>query len=233
MPYRLLLVYHEIGIRVPLADSLRVAGFEVEIAEDGESALEIAPAGGFDLIVLDAVLPGKDGVVVCQELRHNGVNIPVLMLTTKADLEDRVRGFAAGADDYIAMSCEFVELIARIKAIVRRSQTSTPVTTRIEQKYEFGDVRVDTLQAAVWRGTERVSLSTMEYELLRYFVEHAGEVLPRSQLLKEVWLGQAKAESRTVDVHVTNLRKKIEKNPAYPRLIRTVRGQGYRFLAEE
>ena len=233
MPYRLLLVNHEIGIRVPLADSLRVAGFEVEIAEDGESALGIAPEGGFDLIVLDVILPGKDGVVVCQELRHNGVNTPVLMLTAKADLEDRVRGFAAGADDYIATPCEFVELIARIKAIVRRSQSSTPVNTRIGKEYEFGDVRVDLPQAQVWRGSERVSLSTMEYELLRYFIQHAGEVLPRSRLLEEVWLGQAKAESRTVDVHVTSLRKKIEKNSAYPRLIRTVRGQGYRFLPEE
>ena len=233
MPYRLLLVNEEIGIRVPLADSLRVAGFEIEIAEDGESALEMAPEGGFDLIVLDVVLPGKDGLLVCQELRRGGVNTPVLMLTAKADLEDRVRGFAAGADDYIATSCEFVELIARIKAIVRRSQSSAPVNTKIEQVYEFGDLRVDLPQAAVWRGDERVSLSTMEYELLRYFIVHAGKVLPRSRLLEEVWLGQAKAESRTVDVHVTSLRKKIERNSAYPRWIRTVRGQGYKFLPEE
>lgn len=233
MPYRLLLVNEEIGIRVPLADSLRVAGFEVEIAEDGESALEIVPEGGFDLIVLDVVLPGKDGLAVCQELRQSGVNTPVLMMTAKAGLQDRVRGFAAGADDYIDTSCEFVELIARIKAIVRRSQSSTPVNTKIEQVHEFGDVRVDIPQAAVWRGAERVSLSAMEYELLRYFILHAGEVLPRSRLLEEVWLGQAKAESRTVDVHVTSLRKKIERNSAYPRWIRTVRGQGYRFLPEE
>ena len=232
MPHHLLLVDDEVGIRVPLADSLRVAGFEVSIAEDGESALEIAPEGGFDLIVLDVILPGKDGVAVCQELRQSGVNTPVLMLSVREGVEDRVRGFAAGADDYIAKSVEFVELIARIKAIVRRSQSSTPVKTKIEQVHEFGDVRVDIPQAAVWRGNERVSLSTMEYELLRYFMLHAGEVLPRSRLLEEVWLGQAKAESRTVDVHVTSLRKKIEKNSAYPRWIRTVRGQGYKFLPE-
>ena len=232
MAYRLLLVDDEIGIRVPLADSLRVAGFDVEIAEDGESALEMAPEGGFDLIVLDVILPGKDGVAVCQELRQSGVNTPVLMLSVREGVDDRVRGFAAGADDYMAKSIEFVELIARIKAIVRRSQSVTPVNTRTEQVHEFGDVRVDIPQAAVWRGNERVSLSTMEYELLRYFMLHAGEVLPRSRLLEEVWLGQAKAESRTVDVHVTSLRKKIEKNSAYPRWIRTVRGQGYKFLPE-
>ena len=104
MPYRLLLVDDEIGIRVPLADSLRVAGFEVELAEDGESALEVAPEGGFDLIVLDVILPGKDGVAVCQELRQSGVNTPVLMLSVREGLDDRVRGFAAGADDYIAKS---------------------------------------------------------------------------------------------------------------------------------
>ena len=232
MSYRLLLVDDEIGIRVPLADSLRVAGFDVEIAEDGESALEMAPEGGFDLIVLDVILPGKDGVAVCQELRQCGVNTPVLMLSVREGVDDRVRGFAAGADDYSAKSIEFVELIARIKAIVRRSQSVTPVNTKIEQVHEFGDVRVDIPQAAVWRGNERVSLSTMEYELLRYFMLHAGEVLPRSRLLEEVWLGQAKSESRTVDVHVTSLRKKIEKNSAYPRWIRTVRGQGYKFLPE-
>lgn len=193
----------------------------------------MAPDGGFDLIVLDVILPDKDGVAVCHELRQSGVNTPVLILTVRDALEDRVRGFAAGADDYIAKSCEFVELIARIKAIVRRSQSSPPVNTKIGHSYEFGDVRVDIPRAAVYRGNDRVSLSAMEYELLRFFILHAGEVLPRSRLLEEVWLGQAKAESRTVDVHVTSLRKKIEENSAYPRWIRTVRGQGYRFLPDE
>ncbi|MCY4596473.1 MAG: response regulator, partial [Bryobacterales bacterium] len=126
MPQRLLLVEDEIGIRVPLADSLRVAGYEVEAVEDGESALRTAPTGGFDLIVLDVLLPDKDGVAVCAELRHKAVNTPVLMLTVKAELEDRVRGFAAGADDYVCKPFEFVELLARIKAIVRRSQNPAP-----------------------------------------------------------------------------------------------------------
>ena len=128
----------------------------------------MAPDGGFDLIVLDVILPDKDGVAVCHELRQSGVNTPVLILTVRDALEDRVRGFAAGADDYIAKSCEFVELIARIKAIVRRSQSSPPVNTKIGHSYEFGDVRVDIPRAAVYRGNDRVSLSAMEYELLRF-----------------------------------------------------------------
>ena len=232
MPQRLLLVEDEIGIRVPLADSLRVAGYEVEAVEDGESALRTAPTGGFDLIVLDVLLPDKDGVAVCAELRHKAVNTPVLMLTVKGELEDRVRGFAAGADDYVCKPFEFVELLARIKAIVRRSQNSPPPDSSAEHVYEFGDVRVDTKRAVVWRSNERILLSAMEYELLRYFLTHAGEILPRSRLLQDVWMAQPKAESRTVDVHVTGLRKKIEENPAHPRWIRTVRGKGYRFLPE-
>ena len=232
MPQRLLLVEDEIGIRVPLADSLRVAGYEVEAVEDGESALRTAPTGGFDLIVLDVLLPDKDGVAVCAELRHKAVNTPVLMLTVKGELEDRVKGFAAGADDYVCKPFEFVELLARIKAIVRRSQNPAPPDCRAEHVYEFGDVRVDTKRAVVWRSNERILLSAMEYELLRYFLTHAGEILPRSRLLQDVWMAQPKAESRTVDVHVTGLRKKIEENPGHPRWIRTVRGKGYRFLPE-
>ena len=230
MPYRLLLVEDEIGIRVPLADSLRIAGYDVDTAEDGESALQVAPQGRFDAIVLDVLLPDKDGVEVCQELRHNGVNTPVLMLTVKSGLDDRVRGFAAGADDYVAKPFEFVELLARIKAIVRRSQSSPSARSSTEQVHEFGDIRVDMTQAAVWRDNEQVLLPAKEYELFCYFLMHPGEMLPRSRLLEDIWMGQPSAASRTVDVHVTSLRKKIEQNPAHPRWIRTIRGKGYGFF---
>lgn len=229
---RLLLVEDEVGIRVPLADSLRVAGFDVATAEDGESALQAVPKGGFDLIILDVLLPDKDGVAVCQELRENGVETPVLMLTVKTGLEDRVRGFAAGADDYIGKPFEFVELLARIKAIVRRSRISERSDSGGEQVPEFGEIRIDLARAIVWRGNEELELSAMEYDLLRYFLQHPGEVLHRSRLLQDVWLDQPKADTRTIDVHVTSLRKKIEKNPAHPRKIRTIRGKGYRYLPE-
>ncbi len=154
------------------------------------------------------------------------------MLTVKAELEDRVRGFAAGADDYVCKPFEFVELLARIKAIVRRRQNSPPPDGSAEDVYEFGDVRVDTKRAVVWRSNERILLSAMECELLRYFLTQTGEILPRSRRLQDVWMAQPKAESWTVDVHVTGLPKKIEENPAHPRWIRTVRGKGYRFLRE-
>lgn len=232
MPHRLLLVEDEVGIRIPLADSLRVAGYQVDTVEDGESALQTAPSNRFDLILLDVLLPDKDGVAVCEELRQHGVDTPVLMLTVKGGHEDTVKGFAAGADDYISKPFEFVELLARIRAIVRRSHSSPPATLRNEQVYEFGDLRVDTKHAVVWRSNDRVLLSTMEYALLCYFLAHPGEILPRSRLLQDVWMAQPKAKSRTVDVHVTGLRKKIEANPAHPRWIRTVRGKGYRFLSE-
>lgn len=224
------MIEDEPGIRVPLADNLRVAGYKVETAEDGESALQVVLGGGFDLILLDVLLPGKDGVAVCDELRRNGVDTPVLMLTVKAAVEDRVRGFVAGADDYVTKPFEFVEVLARIKAILRRSASRDVLEA--ERVHEFGDVRVDTARAAVWRGDERVSLSAMEYELLRYFLVHPGEVLPRNRLLREVWLGQPDAESRTVDVHITGLRKKLEQSSGRPRWIRTVRGKGYRFSPE-
>ena len=230
MSYRLFLIEDEPGIRVPLADNLRVAGYHVETAEDGESALQIVLGGGFDLIVLDVLLPGKDGVAVCDELRRNGVDTPVLMLTVKATVEDRVRGFVAGADDYVTKPFEFIEVLARIKAILRRSSSRAAQET--EQVHEFGDVRVDTSRAAVWRGDERISLSAMEYELLRYFLTHPGEVLPRNRLLREVWMGQPSDDSRTVDVHITGLRKKLEQSSERPRWIRTVRGKGYTFSPE-
>ena len=154
------------------------------------------------------------------------------MLTVKAGLDDRVRGFAVGADDYIAKPFEFVGLLARIKAIVRRSRSIPPPGSSTEQMHQFGDIRVDMTQATVWRDNEQVLLSAMEYELLRYFLMHPGETLSRSRLHKDVWMAQPKAESRTVDVHITSLRKKIEQNPTHPRWIRTVRGKGYRFLPE-
>ena len=228
MPHRVLLVEDEIGIRTALEDSLRIAGYEVESAEDGEAALRLASDGGFDAIVLDVLLPLKDGVQVCDELRGLGIETPVLMLTVKSDLGDRMRGFAVGADDYVAKPYEPMEVLARIRALVRRA--SPGPAEAVAEVHRFGDVRVDTKRAAVWRGEERVTLSIKEFELLHYFLKHPDETLARSLLLKEIWNHKPSGATRTVDVHVGWLRKKIEEDPARPRWIRTVYGKGYEFV---
>ena len=233
MPHRVLLVDDEIGIRLALADRLRVAGYEVETAEDGESALQLASDSSFDAILLDLILPKMDGVRVCEELRRNGNDTPVLMLTVKSDLDDRVRGFVAGADDYMAKTTDIIELLARLQAVLRRTSPPTchtPVAEESEAVHSFGEVRVDVSDATVWRGEERVELSRKEYELLCYFLTHPLKALTRAHLLKEIWRFDSDTPSRTVDVHVMGLRKKLEDDPAHPRWIRTVRGKGYEFV---
>ena len=225
--HSVLLVEDEIGIRVAIEDSLRIAGYVVAVAEDGEAALELARKGDFDAIILDVLLPKKDGVEVCEELRGMGIDTPVLMLTVKSELEDRMRGFAVGADDYLTKPFQVMELIARIRAIVRRIHP--PAST---DSYEFGDVRLDPKRAAAWRRGQRIQLSMKEYELLHYFVTHPDETLERQRLLKEIWKHKPQDATRTVDVHVGWLRGKIEEDPSRPRWIRTVYGKGYEFVPD-
>lgn len=228
MPYSVLLVEDEVGIRVGLQDSLQLAGFEVETAEDGEQALRLAVQGGFDVIVLDLILPIKDGIEVCEELRARDIDTPIVMLTARVQLEERLRGFAVGADDYLTKPFDVLELLARIRAVLRRTQT-VPGDAK-SQSFEFGNLRLDARQATVWRAGERLRLSMKEYELLLYFVTHPSQTLSRDRLLRDVWNYDEKKASRTVDVHVGWLRRKIEDDPAHPRWIRTVYGKGYEFM---
>lgn len=228
MGYRILLVEDEVGIRVALEDRLRVVGYDVETTDNGRVALERASGGGIDLIILDLILPGKDGLEVCAELRQNGIYTPVLMLTARAQLEDKLSGFAKGADDYLTKPFDLPELLARANALLRRSdQSNAGGTTRT---YQFGSVTLDAKQSSVYVDGERLALSMKEYELLHFFVSHAGETLPRERLLREVWKQEERTPTRTVDVHVGWLRKKIEEDPRNPRWIRTVYGTGYQFV---
>ncbi len=227
MGYRILLVEDEVGIRVALEDRLRVVGYEVETADNGRVAVERASEGGVDLIILDLILPGMDGLEVCQELRQSGIFTPVLMLTARAQLEDKLRGFAQGADDYLTKPFDFLELLARSKALLRRSaDTDADETPRT---YKFGNVTLDARQSTVFVDGERLSLSMKEYDLLHFFVRNAGETLARERLLSEVWNYEKGMPTRTVDVHVGWLRRKIKDDPRNPRWIRTVYGIGYRF----
>jgi two-component system alkaline phosphatase synthesis response regulator PhoP len=222
---RILLVEDEPSLALTLSDRLLSEGYRVETAGDGNTALDRALAEPFDLILLDILLPGRDGLEVCRELRARGSQIPVLMLTARGQVVDRVVGLKLGADDYLTKPFEMIELLARVEALLRRSHALiTPTGT-----YTFGDIRVDFRRAEVHRGGEPVPLSALEFKLLAYFIENRGALLTRDELLDKVWGYDAMPVTRTVDVHVGSLRQKLERNPSHPELILTVHRRGYRF----
>lgn len=222
---RILLVEDEASLVLTLTDRLVAEGYEVEARGDGESALARVAEQTFDLAILDVMLPGMDGFAVCRELRRRELTLPVLMLTARSQVVDKVVGLKLGADDYLTKPFEMIELLARIEALLRRVEGGSPAV----DVYTFGDVRVDFGRAEVRRGGVPVPFSSMELRLLRCFVEHRGKVLSRDRLLDEVWGYDATPFSRTVDVHVAALRQKIETNPSHPELIITVHRLGYRF----
>lgn len=223
---RILLVEDEPGLVMTLTDRLAAEGYAVEAAGDGETALERSSENAYDLIVLDVTLPRKNGFDVCRDLRQRGLTVPVLMLTARNQTVDKVLGLKIGADDYVTKPFDMMELLARIEALLRRAKAATPAA---ETWYQFGDVRIDFRGAEVTRDGQPVALSAREFQLLAYLVRHRGEVLSRERLLHEVWGYRAIPSTRTVDVHITWLRQKLEVNPKEPRYILTVYGFGYKF----
>jgi len=223
---RILLVEDEEGLILTLQDRLASEGYEVTLATDGEAALAQGERNAFDAIVLDVSLPKKNGFDVCRDLRARGVQTPILMLTARGQLIDRVLGLKLGADDYLTKPFEMMELLARIEALLRRART---LTASSGDAYAFGDVHADFRRAEVRRGGAAIELSTLELKLLRYLVEHRGSVLSRDELLEKVWGYDATPVTRTVDVHIASLRQKLEANPARPEFIITVHGMGYKF----
>jgi len=226
MSSRILLVEDEPGLVITLSDLLSAEGYDVASAADGPTGLARALSEPFDLIVLDVMLPGKNGLEVCRELRQRGNDTAILMLTAKSQLTDRVVGLKLGADDYLTKPFEPPELLARIEALLRRIRKEglTPVV-----HFTFGDVEVDFREGWVRKAGESISLAGKETELLRYLIDHRGNVVSRDELLEAVWAYQPGVSSRTIDVHVAWLRQKLEDNPGNPRHIHTVRGVGYRF----
>jgi two-component system alkaline phosphatase synthesis response regulator PhoP len=220
-----LVVEDEPSLRLTLVDRLESEGYETEVADDGDAALAAASEGAFDLVVLDVALPRRDGFEVCRELRARGNAVPILMLTARSQLVDRVVGLKLGADDYLTKPFDMAELLARIEALMRRAGGALAHGETVV----IGDLRLDWRGAEVTRGGRRIELSALELRLLRFLVEHRGEVLSRERLLDEVWGYEANVYSRTVDVHVASLRQKIERNPKRPELILTVHGMGYKF----
>ena len=225
---RILLVEDEPSLVLTVSDRLLSEGYQVETAGNGDTALSRALAEPFDLVVLDVMLPGRDGFEVCRELRSRGGQVPVLMLTARSQVIDRVVGLKLGADDYLTKPFEMIELLARVEALLRRSSAPS-VPTASAGAYTFGDVRVDFRRAEVFRGDEPVTLSALEFKLLAYFIENRGALLTRDELLDKVWGYDAMPVTRTVDVHVGSLRQKLEKNPSKPEYILTVHRRGYRF----
>jgi two-component system, OmpR family, alkaline phosphatase synthesis response regulator PhoP len=222
---RILLIEDEPGIVLTLTDRLTREGYSVDSAADGESGLERATRDAFDLLLLDLMLPRMSGFDVCKELRKRGIETPVIMLTARGQVVDKVVGLKLGADDYVTKPFEMAELLARVEAHLRRAP-STPHPT---EGYAFGDVRVDFRKAEATKDGAPLDLSAREFQLLRYFLEHRGATLTRNELLNEVWGYNAMPSTRTVDVHVAWLRQKIEPNPRHPQYILTVHGMGYKF----
>jgi two-component system alkaline phosphatase synthesis response regulator PhoP len=226
MKRKILLIEDEQGLIFTLQDRLVSEGYALESASDGQLGFELALKCTYDLIILDLMLPHKGGLDICRDLRTQGIKIPVIMLTAKSQLFDKVVGLKIGADDYLTKPFEMEELLARIEALLRRTRTDA---MRSGDIYEFGNIKVDLKNAEVFKKQKILELSAKEYQLLKYMLEHNNEVLSRDQLLDAVWDYGTDIESRTVDVHIAWLRQKLEENPNRPLYIQTIRGLGYKF----
>ena len=221
---RVLLIDDEPSLVLVLTDRLESEGYRVTAVGDGDAGLATATSGSFDLIVLDGMLPGRDGFDVCRTLRQRGVKTPVLMLSARGQVVDRIVGLQLGADDYLPKPFDVGELLARLGALLRRA-APTGLDT-----YRFGDVVVNTRAAEVTKAGQPVQLTAREFQLLLYFLEHEGAAVNRDELLNAVWGYDSAVLTRTVDVHVGTLRQKLEAHPRKPRHILTVHGLGYRFV---
>lgn len=224
---RILIIEDEEGLIITLTDRLRNEGFDTVSASDGEAGYRLACEQNFDLILLDVMLPKKNGYDVCRDLRKAGNSTPILMLTAKGETVDKVVGLKLGADDYLTKPFEVIELLARIEALLRRSPVNSGGV--LPERFAFGAVNVDNRRAEVLKDGKPVELSAMEFKLLQFLIANQGEVHSRDRLLDEVWGYDAMPSTRTVDVHIAWLRQKLEENPRHPVFIRTVHGIGYMF----
>ena len=223
---RILLVEDESNLRRTLTDLLKSDGYLVESSGDGIEAQELAMMNPFDVIILDVMLPSRNGFEVCRHLREHGNNTPILMLTARSELNNKVQGFKAGSDDYLTKPFETPELEARIEALLRRASHGPRVEL---QFYDFDGIHVDFTKSRITKNGKNILLGERESRLLRYLIERKGTVLSRDELLQEVWGYKSIPLTRTVDVHIAWLRQKIEEDAKNPRYIVTVHGQGYRF----
>lgn len=228
MNENILLVEDEEDLRITLSDRLESEHYIVRAAQSAEEAYDLLTQVPFDLLVLDVMLPGKNGFDLCRDIRQAGMATPILMLTARSETVDKVLGLKLGADDYLTKPFEMMELLARIEALLRRAASKLPAPDGLLQ---FGDITVNLRGTEVQKDGHAVPLSAREFQLLRHFIENRGKTLSRSELLQEVWGYNASTFTRTVDVHVSSLRQKLETDPKKPSLITTVAGMGYKFAA--
>jgi len=224
---RVLVVEDDEAMAVALRDGFAYEGYEVSVARDGEAGLRMAREETPDLMILDVMLPKMTGLEICKLLRGEGSNLPIIMLTARGQEIDKVLGLKLGADDYVTKPFSFMELMARVEAVLRRTQPGGGAQRSV---HEFGSVTVDLERHEATRGAENLELTPREFRLLGYFLEHQGEVVSREELLDAVWGYDTIPFTRTVDTHVAKLRKKIEDDPSAPQHIITVHRLGYKFV---
>jgi len=222
---RVLVVEDDNAMSIALRDGLQYEGHTVMLATDGSAGLSLAERERPDLVILDVMLPVMSGLDVCKRIRSSGNDVPIIMLTARGQEADKVVGLKIGADDYVTKPFSFMELTARIEAIMRRQQRDEQPTS-----YRFGEVEVDFIGIRATRSGEPLELTPREYKLLRQFISNRGRVLTRDKLLSAVWGYNVVPVTRTVDMHIAKLRKKIEVDPEEPRFVVTVHGVGYKFL---
>ena len=225
--YRILIIEDDLAIQRGLQAGLEEEHYTIVTASDGIEGYRRALDDDIDLILLDLMLPGKNGQEICRDLRHEGVTIPILMLTSKNEEIDKVLGFETGADDYVTKPFSMRELTVRIKALLRRAGDYQKEEV---DNFSFADIRLDFKKQEAYKNDILLSFSTKEYEILRYFINHADEVVSRDQLLDEVWGYDVYPTTRTVDNYILNIRKKIETNPAEPKHLVTIPKAGYKFV---
>lgn len=234
MSSKILIVEDEEIIRIGLRDNFELENYIVETAEDGEDAIRKADEMRPDLVILDLMLPKKSGFEVCRYLRKKHPSIFIIMLTAKTEETSKVTGLEMGADDYVTKPFSILELLARVKAFLRRSpQPGTPTAVETPDVVEFHGIRLDFKKFEAHRHGESIELSTREFQLLRYFWQRRGEVVLREDILQDIWgyTADNMPTTRTIDNHIVKLRQKLEDDPADPKLILSIRGAGYKFDA--
>jgi len=229
---RVLVIEDEPGLVLALTQRLESEGYFVETVGDGDQGFKRGASEAYDVIVLDLMLPLKSGFDVCRDLRQRGINTPIIMLTARGQVVDRVLGLKLGADDYLTKPFAMMELLARVEALLRRSEAAgaKPALRQQGGVYRFRSVCVDTRRTIVTRDEEPVDISAREFKLLCYLIEHPGATVSRDELLNEVWGYNTLTTTRTVDVHISSLRQKVEEDPRHPKSILTVHGFGYKFV---
>ena len=226
MNTRILLIQDDPALAVTVSDLLSMDGYQVETAASGPHGMERAVGGGFELLIVDVILPGQSGYEVCREVRRRSLNTAILMLTAKMQVSDVVVGLRLGADDYMTKPFDPPELLARVEALLRRSRIQHGALVK---NFQFGDVVVDFERSETRKAGRAVPMASKELQLLRYLVNNRQRVVSREEILQKVWEYNAEVSSRTIDVHIAWLRQKLEDNPQSPKHIETIRGKGYRF----